>query len=80
LVFYGAFVWARRALNSEKRRFPARAVGSQVNSIYSRSGRPKREIKSLPDAQAVSDGSSKRPLGNKGEQPPSKHARREAWG
>jgi hypothetical protein len=25
-VFYGAFVWARRALNSEKRRFPARAV------------------------------------------------------
>jgi hypothetical protein len=26
-VFYGAFVWARRALNSQKRRFPARAVG-----------------------------------------------------
>jgi hypothetical protein len=25
-VFYGAFVWARRALNSQKRRFPARAV------------------------------------------------------
>ena len=25
-VFYGAFVWARRALNSRKRRFPARAV------------------------------------------------------
>jgi len=24
---YGAFVWARRALNSRKRRFPARAVG-----------------------------------------------------
>ena len=24
-VFYGAFVWARRALNSRKRRFPARA-------------------------------------------------------
>ena len=23
---YGAFVWARRALNSQKRRFPARAV------------------------------------------------------
>ena len=54
--------------------------GSQVNSIYSRSGRPKREIKSLPDAQALPDGSSKRPLGNKGEQPPSKQARREAWG
>ena len=26
-VLYGAFVWARRALNSRKRRFPARAVG-----------------------------------------------------
>jgi hypothetical protein len=26
LVFYGAFVWARRALNRQKRRFPARAV------------------------------------------------------
>jgi hypothetical protein len=25
-VLYGAFVWARRALNSQKRRFPARAV------------------------------------------------------
>ena len=25
-VFYGAFVWARRVLNSQKRRFPARAV------------------------------------------------------
>ena len=25
-VFYGAFVWARRALNMQKRRFPARAV------------------------------------------------------
>jgi hypothetical protein len=23
---YGAFVWARRALNSQKRRFPVRAV------------------------------------------------------
>jgi hypothetical protein len=26
-VLYGAFVWACRALNSRKRRFPARAVG-----------------------------------------------------
>ena len=25
-VFYGVFVWARRALNSQRRRFPARAV------------------------------------------------------
>jgi myosin heavy subunit len=25
---YGVFVWARRALNSQKRRFPARAVVS----------------------------------------------------
>ena len=29
-VFYGAFVWARRALNRQKRRFPARAVLAQV--------------------------------------------------
>ena len=27
---YGAFVWARRALNSPKRRFPARAVRAQL--------------------------------------------------
>jgi hypothetical protein len=27
-VLYGAFVWARRALNSRKRRFPARAVAA----------------------------------------------------
>ena len=27
-ILYGAFVWARRALNSEKRRFPARAVAA----------------------------------------------------
>ena len=26
-LFYGVFVWAHRALNSQKRRFPARAVG-----------------------------------------------------
>ena len=25
-VFYGAFAWARRTLNRQKRRFPARAV------------------------------------------------------
>jgi hypothetical protein len=25
-IFYDAFVWDRRALNSQKRRFPARAV------------------------------------------------------
>ena len=27
--FYGAFVWAPRALNNQKRRFPARAVESR---------------------------------------------------
>jgi hypothetical protein len=30
---YGAFVWARRALNRPKRRFPARAEGLE-NSHY----------------------------------------------
>ena len=29
-VFYGAFVWARRALNIQKRRFPARAVSAGI--------------------------------------------------
>ena len=28
-VLYGIFVWARRALNSQKRRFPARAVPNE---------------------------------------------------
>jgi hypothetical protein len=29
-VLYGVFVWARRALNSQKRRFPARAVADRL--------------------------------------------------
>jgi hypothetical protein len=29
LGLYGVFVWARRALNCRKRRFPARAVGAE---------------------------------------------------
>jgi hypothetical protein len=29
-VLYGAFVWARRALNHQKRRFPARAGARQL--------------------------------------------------
>jgi hypothetical protein len=33
IVLYGAFVWARRALNSPNRRFPARAVAK--DGIYS---------------------------------------------
>jgi hypothetical protein len=32
-VFYGAFVWARRALNGPKRRFPARAVAAFYESL-----------------------------------------------
>jgi hypothetical protein len=32
-VFYGAFVWARRALNGPKRRFPARAVAEQLSGL-----------------------------------------------
>jgi hypothetical protein len=32
-VLYGIFVWARRALNSQKRRFPARAVDSDALEI-----------------------------------------------
>jgi hypothetical protein len=29
LFLYGGFVWARMALNNQKRRFPARAVGPE---------------------------------------------------
>ena len=29
-VLYGTFVWARRVLNNQKRRFPARAVAADV--------------------------------------------------
>ena len=32
-VFYGAFVWARRVLNSQKRRFPARAVAAPGDAV-----------------------------------------------
>ena len=32
-VLYGAFVWARRALNDPKRRFPARAVWSELGAL-----------------------------------------------
>jgi hypothetical protein len=31
---YGAFVWARRALNSQKRRFPARTVTAVAEGMY----------------------------------------------
>jgi LSD1 subclass zinc finger protein len=31
-VLYGVFVWARRALNSQKRRFPARVVRAEARS------------------------------------------------
>jgi hypothetical protein len=38
-VLYGAFVWTHRALNSQKRRFPARAVRAMVtHSAYCWSG------------------------------------------
>jgi hypothetical protein len=35
---YGAFVWARRALNSQKRRFPARAVYKPSGQQYAHTG------------------------------------------
>ena len=34
-VFYGAFVWARGALNRQKRRFPARAVRENAEAGFS---------------------------------------------
>jgi hypothetical protein len=33
-VLYGDFAWARRALDSQKRRFPARAVGNQYDERH----------------------------------------------
>jgi hypothetical protein len=35
---YGAFVWARRALSSQKRRFPARADGAALRAPGPRQG------------------------------------------
>jgi hypothetical protein len=43
-VFYGAFVWARRALNSPKRRVPARAVPGAL----SRRARPRSDQPPCP--------------------------------
>jgi hypothetical protein len=34
LVVYGAFMWARRALNSPKRRFPARADDAVDHAFF----------------------------------------------
>ena len=39
LVFYGAFVWAHRALNIQKRRFSARAVTEGRGSVRAGAGR-----------------------------------------
>jgi hypothetical protein len=36
LGFYGAFAWARRALNSQKWRFSARAAGGEVPALLRR--------------------------------------------
>jgi DNA topoisomerase-3 len=41
-VLYSAFAWARRALNSQKRRFPARAVGEVVEQHHSALSAPAR--------------------------------------
>ena len=40
--FYGAFVWARRALSSQKRRFPARAV--VLEAVWARGARGGAEV------------------------------------
>ena len=40
-VLYGAFVWARSALNSRKRRFPARAGRGRPRRPPHRHGRPR---------------------------------------
>ena len=39
---YGAFAWARRALNRPKRRFPARAADARVLGVPRRRGRGRR--------------------------------------
>ena len=39
-VLYGAFVWARRALSSQKRRSPARAVKADPDELRDRAADP----------------------------------------
>jgi hypothetical protein len=45
--FYGVFVWARRALNTQKRRFPARAVPGGVSAQAARMLGSRREIERI---------------------------------
>jgi hypothetical protein len=58
---YGAFVWARRALNSQKRRFPARAVrlslvlGAGCTNVYTIFGEP---VHARPDGGWMQGGGS----------------------
>ena len=53
-VLYGAFVWARRALNIQKRLFPIRAVRGRLPPRFDRGGReppPRVDRPSEKDAE-----------------------------
>jgi hypothetical protein len=70
-VFYGVFVWARRALNSQKRHFPARAVEETGSKGATATKRP-TSADGLAELQrqrrALVNGSWSRTLGVKGQQ------------
>jgi hypothetical protein len=53
-VLYGAFAKARRALNGQKRRSPARAVSREIGGLRERLQRPAAEGEALAPAVAES--------------------------
>jgi hypothetical protein len=52
---YGAFAWARRALNRPKRRFPARAADARILGVPRRRGRGRRQPRAVPPSRLPAD-------------------------
>jgi hypothetical protein len=50
-ILYGAFIWARRALNSRKRRVPPRAVTPEMKAELDRDGQVVMPGLMVPEAQ-----------------------------
>ena len=62
-VSYGVFVWARRALNSQKRRSPARADGALYCAVGALWRYPTMMEWSVVGGRAANPGGARRPAG-----------------
>ena len=62
-VSYGVFVWARRALNSQKRRSPARADGALYCAVGALWRYPTMMEWSVVGGRAANPGGPRRPAG-----------------